>query len=223
MKHFIFLLVSILLSTLSIADNHLAINDNNKSLNIDPKKSWAKVLVYKTGFLSRLGHNHTVSINVISGSINLATPLSKSTASLTFKVHNLEVDNSDDRTKAGALFDGDISQSDKDGTMENMLGKYVLNAAKYPTISLSVVSVDGDMDNLKLLTDITIQNITLRKSIPAKGLWVDKRFNISGSFAILQSDFKIEPFSILGGAIAVQDKLDIQFKIVTKQTKGSRA
>jgi hypothetical protein len=36
---------------------------------------------------------------------------------------------------------------------------------------------------------------------------------VEGTMAIDQSQFGIAPFSILGGAIAVQDRVDIAFRI----------
>jgi hypothetical protein len=36
----------------------------------------------------------------------------------------------------------------------------------------------------------------------------------TGTLAIEQSEFGITPFSILGGAIAVKDRVDIAFRIV---------
>jgi hypothetical protein len=37
--------------------------------------------------------------------------------------------------------------------------------------------------------------------------------DVTGTFAIEQSKFGIAPFSILGGAIAVQDRVSISFRL----------
>jgi polyisoprenoid-binding protein YceI len=36
---------------------------------------------------------------------------------------------------------------------------------------------------------------------------------ISGAFSILQTDFSIEPFSIMNGLIKVKDRLDLRYSI----------
>jgi hypothetical protein len=36
---------------------------------------------------------------------------------------------------------------------------------------------------------------------------------VTGAFAIAQSEFGIVPFAILGGAIAVQDRMSISFRL----------
>jgi len=41
-----------------------------------------------------------------------------------------------------------------------------------------------------------------------------ERLTASGSSKILQSDFDIAPFSVLAGALAVKDELNIQYRIV---------
>ena len=41
----------------------------------------------------------------------------------------------------------------------------------------------------------------------------------TGSLAIDQSQFGIVPFSILGGAIAVQDRVNITFQIVASRVR----
>lgn len=49
--------------------------------------------------------------------------------------------------------------------------------------------------------------------IPARIDSGAERIEVSGSFAINQSDFGIEPFSVLGGALTVQDRVDLSFAI----------
>jgi len=41
----------------------------------------------------------------------------------------------------------------------------------------------------------------------------DGRFSIEGETDILQTDYSITPFSVLGGALAVKDPLRVIFRI----------
>jgi hypothetical protein len=43
-----------------------------------------------------------------------------------------------------------------------------------------------------------------------------------GNFVILQSELGIEPFSIMGGAIAVADEVEVRFDIVARPVGGAR-
>jgi hypothetical protein len=42
---------------------------------------------------------------------------------------------------------------------------------------------------------------------------------ISGNFTILQSDFAIEPFSIMNGLLKVQDRLQLSFQLRAQTTQ----
>ena len=54
---------------------------------------------------------------------------------------------------------------------------------------------------------------------PAVGpQFVDHQLRARGSLAIRQSDFGIAPFSILGGALTVQDVLAIEFDLLARRT-----
>ena len=48
-----------------------------------------------------------------------------------------------------------------------------------------------------------------------------EEFSISGTFAIDQSAFGIAPLAILGGAISVQDRLNVTFRIVARRVNAA--
>jgi hypothetical protein len=49
--------------------------------------------------------------------------------------------------------------------------------------------------------------------VPASVRIDDAQLDIAGRLELNQTDFGITPFSILGGAIAVQDRLGLSFRI----------
>ena len=50
-------------------------------------------------------------------------------------------------------------------------------------------------------------------NIPAKLRVEGNRFSVEGETEILQTDYGIMPFSVLGGALAVKDPLRVIFRI----------
>jgi hypothetical protein len=50
--------------------------------------------------------------------------------------------------------------------------------------------------------------------VPARVEYADGTLVASGSMAIRQSDFGIVPFSVLGGALQVHDRLEMRFRLV---------
>jgi len=63
---------------------------------------------------------------------------------------------------------------------------------------------------------ITLHNVVKTFEIPAQIETVAGGLKISGTMTINQSDFGITPFSILGGALQVQDPMDLRFRIVAE-------
>jgi hypothetical protein len=61
---------------------------------------------------------------------------------------------------------------------------------------------------------ITIRDQTRQVDVPASISYEEKRLVASGEFAIKQSDFGIQPFSVALGAVQVIDELKIKFKVV---------
>jgi polyisoprenoid-binding protein YceI len=121
-------------------------------------------------------------------------------------VESLAVDDPAQRAAAG--FESTPSESDVAGTRSNMLEK-VLEAERFPFVVLRVRAVEQGV----LQAELSVHGVTRPLRIPAKVDSGAERVEVSGSFAINQSDFGIEPFSVLGGALAVQDRVDLSFAI----------
>jgi hypothetical protein len=48
-----------------------------------------------------------------------------------------------------------------------------------------------------------------------------EKMSVAGRLAFNQSDFGITPYSLLGGAIAVKDGLDLRFRIRARRLSGA--
>jgi hypothetical protein len=174
----------------------------DKVYRVEPGDSLVAVRVYRGGRLSRLGHDHVVSSREPRGFIDA----DKGRADLYVAVESLAVDDPAQRAAAG--FESTPSESDIAGTRSNMLEK-VLEADRFPFVVLRVRSVAQGV----LEAEVSLHGVTRPMRIPAKIDSGGERIELSGSFAINQSDFGIEPFSVLGGALTVQDRVDLSFAI----------
>ena len=106
-------------------------------------------------------------------------------------------------------FDTQPSADAIEGTRRNMLGR-VLDAERFP---FAVVDVRGLDDQRVATVSITMHGVTRSMPIPLDvdadpGEWI-----VSGAFRLKQTDFGIVPLSLLGGAIEVQDAIDLRFRI----------
>jgi polyisoprenoid-binding protein YceI len=97
------------------------------------------------------------------------------------------------------------------GTRENMLGQF--HAEQHPYAFISVGSVDADATGAGLNAFITLNGITREVRIPVQIEQTAGQFMVNGRVTLEQSKFGIVPFSILGGALQVQDRVDVRFVI----------
>jgi polyisoprenoid-binding protein YceI len=175
-------------------------------LHIDPAQSLIAVTVRRGGLLARLGHDHLVAARAVSGTVAPA----QNRADFQFRLDQLTVDEAPLRTAAG--LEKQPSADAIEGTRTNMLTK-VLDAGRYPLVT---VHAERGAPGQPLQTTITLHGVSRALAIPA-----DIRVNagimtVTGAVNLKQSDFGIVPFSLMGGALAVQDQLELRFTLVAR-------
>ena len=99
------------------------------------------------------------------------------------------------------------------GTRENMLGK-VLHAEEPRFAVISVADVNA---NQHLKVAITLNGITRTARVPVEIETSVDELSVTGRLPLDQTDFGIKPLSILGGAIQVQDRVNVRFRIRARQ------
>lgn len=173
-------------------------------LRIDPQRSLITVVVRRGGTLARLGHDHVVASHNVEG--HAAPELGR--ADFQFALEQMTVDEAD--LRSAARFDTQPTAQAVSGTRHNMLTR-VLDAAHYP---LAVMAVTRLADSTLLSVSITLHGVTRTQRIPVQITDSGSVLTASGSVVLKQSDFGITPFAIMGGAIAVQDQMELKFTLV---------
>lgn len=185
---------------------HQALRQKREVFAIDPAASLIAITVRKGGAFARFGHDHVVASHGVTGFVSLAA----GRADFQFRADELTVDEAPLRREAG--FDADLDANAIAGTRTNMLKK-VLEAERYPLVILRALRGDGDA----LTLSITLHGVTRTVSVPALIEHEGGSVTARGAFQIKQTDFGITPMSLLGGALAVQDTLDLRFKLVANK------
>jgi len=180
---------------------------------IDSTGSRVDILVFRGGTLARLGHNHVISVRNLSGYAWIDNPSGQAGFELEFPVADLVVDEDQARLDAGPDFPLNLSKSDKEATRRNMLRPEVLDAEQYPTIRLRSVSASAQPGSSRASVAVTIKDVSRVIELPIALTRVADRLQADGVFRILQSDFGITPFSAALGALAVEDELEIRFRV----------
>jgi hypothetical protein len=177
---------------------------------VDPAASLVVIEVRRGGSLARLGHDHVIASHDATGYVAPG----EGRADLYIALARLVVDEPDLRREAG--FDTQPTESDIEGTRSNML-THVLEAETYPFAVIAVKDADPKQKKGTLSVAITLHGNTRTFKVPSEVESDDKAIAVSGKLAFNQSDFGITPYSLLGGAIAVKDGLQLRFSIRAKR------
>lgn len=180
---------------------------------IDSSNSELRLLVYRAGALASLGHNHVMVNRGVTGVVRIADSVSTSSFSFVVPVDDFEIDDSQSRREEGSDFPGDISEEAKLGTRRNMLSAALLNAAAFPLITVKSAALQGSPGELTADVTINIAGHESAVSVPF-ALGADPhRLTASGSIELRQSDLGLTPYSLMRGALQVQDALRVKFTI----------
>jgi hypothetical protein len=186
---------------------------------VDENQSELRILVYRAGPLARFGHNHVMVNRAIRGEVSLADAPGESVFWLTVPVAGFVVDDAQARREEGADFAGDIPDEAKSGTLHNMLSAALLNAEEFPVITVRSVAESGVSGTpvagaLTATVTISIAGHDSKVDVPLT-LQVDsRRLSATGSLELRQTALGLTPFSLMLGALQVQDAVTIKFEIV---------
>ena len=190
-----------------------------RPFDVASQLSLLKILAYRGGTLSKVGHNHVIASHNVSGTFYVPDDISRSTFELDVPVAQLTIDEPELRAEEGPDFPTDVSDSAKEGTRRNMLSEALLSATLYPDITLVSQRIDATAAGSRVRADVqvTVRGQTHTLSVPVNYSLVNGELTASGDLLIKQTDLGLTPFSAMLGALAVQDELRVKFRIVARQ------
>lgn len=174
-------------------------------LAIDDAASQITIIVRRGGLLARLGHDHLILVKNLQGNVDLRNQR----ATLQFRLDEMEVDPAALRLAAG--LQPQPSADAIAGTRRNMLTR-TLDAEHYP-----LVQIQAERQGNELALQITLHGVTRKLRVPAAIISDGSKLQVEGSFNILQSDYGITPFAVMGGALAVQDQLELHYRLLAHE------
>lgn len=176
--------------------------------DINLTKSRVYIRVGKIG----LGHEHGVVGKLRQGAIHLDAP--EAADSLVFEMSSFEADTIDARNYVG--LSGTTDESTRKQVNANLRGPNVLNVREFPTATFAVKSITRVAAakptaprQYQISGDFTLHGTTRPIVVQANGEKSGEWTRLRGSFAILQSEFGITPFTKAFGAVGVADELQI--------------
>jgi YceI-like domain len=172
-----------------------------------------RLLVYRAGPLANLGHNHVMVNRTVTGRVQIGDSVSATRFSLSASVAGFVVDDAQSRSEEGSDFPGNIPEDAKAGTRRNMLSSAVLNAAEFPDITVKSMSLTGTLDALNADLEISAAGRTSRIAVPFTVQGDAHHFTAVGSMELRQTDLGLAPYSLLHGALQVQDAMQLKFAV----------
>lgn len=160
-----------------------------------------RILVFRGGTAARLGHNHVLQ----AGDLRVGWPAGG--PELRFRLEALAIDPPALRARLGPAFASAVDDEARAGTRANLLK--ALDAAAHPEVIVRTLQQLGEGGQRAVEAEVTLHGVTRRQWFAVD---VDGR-RARGQLVVRQSDFGIQPFTVLGGLLAVQDALVVQFEL----------
>jgi hypothetical protein len=180
---------------------------------IDSGTSELRLLIYRAGPLARLGHNHVMVNRAVSGHAQIGADISSTSFSLSMPASAFTVDDAQSRSEEGEDFPGEIPGDAKEGTRHNMLSAAVLNAAQFPDITVTSAALSGGLQAVTADLEISAAGRRSKISAPLTLQGDAQHIVATGSMELKQTALGLAPYSLMGGALQVQDMMQLKFKI----------
>jgi hypothetical protein len=199
---------------------------------VDETQSELRILVYRAGPLARLGHNHVMVNRKLRGGVNLGGAAGPSAFWLSVPSAAFDVDDAQARAEEGADFAAAVPDEAKAGTLQNMMSAAVLDAAEFPAITVKSVAVaspqgaeSAGATGATAMTRTTVASVAVGIAghestidVPFALQMESGRLSATGTLELRQTVLGLTPYSLMLGALQVQDQMTIKFKIVALAT-----
>jgi hypothetical protein len=180
---------------------------------LDLAASRLRMLAFRGGTAARLGHHHILQAGSADGWLWLPEQgLAGARGELRVPLAELAIDDPTWRRDAGGEFDEKpVSSDDIAGTRRNLLTS--LKAAEHPSVALSLRALRGAAP--WWVADVAV-NLAGREALYPVALAVvatPDQLQTEGRVALRQSAHGLQPYSVLGGLLAVQDEVVLDFRL----------
>ncbi len=181
---------------------------------IDSAQSELRILVYRAGPMAMLGHNHVIANRALGGWVRYAGTVTDASFALTVPDAGFVLDDDAMRREEGADFAEETPEDAKLGTSRNMQSAAVLDAAQFPEITVRSVKIKGAQGELTATVAVSVAGHESTLDVPFTLEASPGRLTASGALWVHQSALGLTPFSVMLGALRVQDDMRIKFRFV---------
>ncbi len=175
---------------------------------IDSARSLIVIEVHRAGSLSRVGHDHVIASHDVQG---YAAP-DDGRSDLYLRLDDLAVD--EPELRAEAKLETHPSPEDISGTRRNMLNAFQAEQFPFALVHIARTGADAPLE-----VAISLHGVTRTVEAPAQVRVIGDELAVTGRMALRQTDFGIKPLSVLGGALQVQDEVELRYSIRARRVR----
>jgi hypothetical protein len=193
---------------------YAALAAGGKIYKLDASQSVVSIYVFRAGAAAMLGHNHVLNAPQFSGYAYLPDgTVADARFDMEFRLNQLSIDDPSVRASLGDAFSSTVTPGARQRTREHMLGADNLQATYFPYVRIHSLQIRGERPKLAGKVEIELHGQRREMWLPLNVASAEDRLLVTGSFVLRQSDFGVRPYSVLGGFLAVQDELVIEFTL----------
>lgn len=183
----------------------------------DVTSSHLEVRVFRDGPMARLGHNHVITSRALTGRLELREPRSQSGFSLVLPLDSLVVDDADARAQAGPDFAAPVPDGDRAGTMKNLLGPRVLDAARQPVLRLSAGALEGGPEEYVAQVRVALRGEERIVAVPLTVRIEGDRALVHAHAVLRHADLGLVPFTVALGVLSVRDDITVDCRLEARR------
>lgn len=188
-----------------------------------PHEAWEvvssrlEVRVYRDGPMQQLGHNHVITSDALDGTIELRDPRPWTGFTLELPLASLVVDDPAARAAAGPDFATPVPAKDREGTMRNLLGPAVLDAAHQAVVHLTADGISGGSSEYTARVRVALRSEERVIDVPLTVAFEGDRLRVHANLRLRHADLGLVPFSVALGALRVRDDIEIDCRLEARR------
>jgi hypothetical protein len=181
---------------------------------IDAAHSLLRLLVYRGGAMAAVGHDHVIQNRALAGWVDPAAADTQAVFYLEIPDGEFSVDEVAARAEEGPDFAEEVSADAKAGTRHNMLSAALLDAAAHPVIAIRGSELRGTGTHYQATVQIAIAGHLSTQRIFFDATRSADLLTATAEFPLRQSALGLTPFSVMLGALRVEDEIRVKLRLV---------
>lgn len=181
---------------------------------LNPARSDVRIYAFRAGRAAAMGHNHVLTAPQFEGYLHRAADAPGAMRfDLVFRLDQLALDDPQVRATLGGGFASELSVDAVASTRQNMLGANYFQAQQFPWVRIRSLQIVGEAPKFAAQVAVELHGQTRELWVPLTVTGWPERLQVTGSLVLRQTDFGVQPLSVLGGLLAVDDAVVVEFTL----------